>query len=129
LKTIEDIKVVNGIAVLEGVSFAEEANVVDMFLKTHTKIKYASVVTNDQRSFALINGKLTLSKDKTFVNPYYVEKSIEIESKKELPELNNVQSHMMNKNLEQRVEELEEKVSKLCNLLLKVTQISSEYIK
>ncbi|HEY8364062.1 MAG TPA: hypothetical protein VIK84_00700 [Haloplasmataceae bacterium] len=71
MKTINDFKIIDGVAILEGVAYAEEAKVVDEYLKNNPNIKYASVYTFDNRYFELKNGRLLSTNEKTFVNPYY----------------------------------------------------------
>lgn len=71
MKTINDFYIEDGIAKLNGVSFVEEAKVVDEFLKANPNIKYASLKASDGRRFKLINERLQISKEDTFINPYY----------------------------------------------------------
>lgn len=70
MKTTNDFKIIDGIAVLEGISYKEEAIVVDEFLKNNSNIIYVSLKTKDNRFFELNNGKLILSKNTKFINPY-----------------------------------------------------------
>jgi len=83
MKTIKDFKIIDGIAVLEGVSYAEEAKVVDEFLKNNPNVRYASIYTKDNRYFELKENNLFFTKEKTFENPYYdsKEETIVVESK------------------------------------------------
>jgi len=53
MKTINDFKIIDGVAVLKGVAYAEEAKVVDEFLKSNPNIRYASIHTKDNRYFEL----------------------------------------------------------------------------
>lgn len=73
MKKTSDFIIRNSIAILEGVAYIEEVKVVDDFLRNHPEIKYASVVTDDKRHFELADGKLKLTKEETFLNPYYEE--------------------------------------------------------
>ncbi|MFA7689192.1 MAG: hypothetical protein WCX96_03805 [Bacilli bacterium] len=87
MKTINDFKIINGVAVLEGISYADEAKVVDEYLKQNTNVLYVCVMTKDGRYFVLKNDKLIYSNEKTFTNPYYCEDSILKKTKKELEPL------------------------------------------
>lgn len=71
MKKIEDFKIINNTAILEGIAYREEAMIVDEFLKNNQNIQYVSLKTNDNRSFELIKGKLIPSINSTFINPYY----------------------------------------------------------
>jgi len=74
MKTVDDFKIINNVAILEGVSYLEEVRVVDTFLHLNPQIQYASVITKDNRYFCLEQGKLVSTKEQTFLNPYYQEK-------------------------------------------------------
>lgn len=102
MKTIDDFKVIDGVAVLEGVMLASEASIVKDFLINHKEIKYASVYTNDKRYFKLENDRLISSHERTFENPYYIE-PIVVEEKEP-------QSIDKLKELEERISILESKL-------------------
>lgn len=84
MKKTDDFKIIDGIAVLEGISYKEEAMIVDEFLKNNPDIINVSLKTKDNRYFELNNGKLILSNKTKFCNPYYNvksnDKSIEIDT-------------------------------------------------
>lgn len=71
MKTINDFIIIDEVAVLKDVSYAEEAKIVDEYLKLNKHIKYASVITKDSRYFELKNEKLINSKEDKFINPYF----------------------------------------------------------
>lgn len=72
MKTINDFKIIDGVAVLEGVAFVLEAKVVDEFLSKNPNIARASVIAKDGRYFELKEGRLVQTKERTFPNPYFV---------------------------------------------------------
>jgi len=116
MKTVNDFKIIDGVAILEGVAYAEEAKVVDEFLKNNPNIKYASVYTFDNRYFELKNGRLLSTNEKTFINPYYVVSDYEKVDNKDF--LGNLSNHdLMTKinDLEARLAKLE-KIFKLFNI-------------
>lgn len=71
MKKIEDFKIINDTAILEGIAFKDEAIIVDDFLKNNSNIKNVSLKTSDNRYFELVNKKLILSSTTTFINPYF----------------------------------------------------------
>jgi hypothetical protein len=124
MKTVNDFNIKDGVVVLEGVAYAEEARVVDEFLKVHTEIKLASVFTNDQRSFRLDNGKLVLTNDKTFINPYF---DLTTEDSKSIlyPHTEKTDSS----NLEQRIIALEKDLLEYESLLKSILSLLTKFIE
>ena len=108
MKTINDFKLINGVAVLEGVSYAEEAKVVEEYLKNNNNIEKASVIAKDGRRFELKDGRLVLSSEPTFLNPYYT-----IEKKHE----EEVVSKLVESNLEARINRLDKLIDEVLGLL------------
>ena len=96
MKNINDFKIINNVAVLEGVAYLEEAKVVDSFLRLNPQIQYARVVTKDNCYFCLEQGKLMSTKEQNFLNPYYKEGQV-----------------FNSSDLEARVLYLEQKLAKL----------------
>lgn len=112
MKTINDFKLIDGIAVLEGVAYIDEAKVVDEFLKNNSKIKYAKVVSKDNRHFKLDNNRLVITEEEKFLNPYY-KNTNEFNSI-----LNSTNNEKIYKSLEERVKDLEDKQEKLIQTLV-----------
>lgn len=107
MKSINDFKIIDGIAILKGISFVEEQKIVDEFLKEHQYIQYAKVVSEDNRFFKLQNNRLILSSEETFINPYYNNENITIDVFNDQP-----------KSLDARIEKLEEKQELLLQVLV-----------
>jgi|SRR5690554_1806913 len=124
MKTIDDFKIIDGVAILSDVKYAEEAKVVDVFLKNNPKIKYGSVYTKDNKNYELKDGRLLFTKEKRFINPYYqkgvedvnIPMNIYTKSQDVLP-LNNFDKPNESKDLEKRIIFLENKVSEYQDLL------------
>ena len=112
MKTVNDFKIIDNVATLEGIAYAEETKVVEEFLKNNINIKYASVFTKDNRYFELVSGKLLFTKEKMFINPYYNDNE-EIEK----------QTTLQKGNLENRITCMEDKISNLENIMKKHKQI------
>lgn len=103
MKTINDFIIEDEIAKLNGVSYSEEAKVVDEFLRMNPNIKYVSVKSKDGRSFKLNNERLQITNEDTFINPYYQDVKV----------LNSISTIEESINLEAKVSILEEKIIKL----------------
>ena len=73
MKRKEDFKVMGEVAVLEGVSYQEEAKIVEEYLKEHEEIRYVRVVTKDGRGYELKDSSLIRTQEDRFINPYYRE--------------------------------------------------------
>lgn len=124
MKTINDFKIIDGVAVLEGVAYAEEAKVVDEFLKSNSNVKYASVYTKDNRHFELKDNKLFFTKKDKFLNPYYsqgnddtnllIEKYVKSSNLSTLKKSNKVNSL---KELEKKILFLENEIYEYKNIL------------
>ena len=131
MKSIQDFKIVNGVAILEGIAYAEEAKAVDDFLKTNKEIKYASVFTKDKRYFELKNDKLVLSKEEQFINPYFVQneiKEINVGFDKEVVKTNSpIEIFDMStlKEYEHIIYSLEEKVTLYKKTLIEIENLIS----
>lgn len=132
MKTINDFKIIDGIAILEGVAYLEEARVVDEFLKINSTIQYASVVTNDNRYFELSDGKLILSKETKFNNPYFKSNSISKGDDEILSDelLNNNNNYFEDQilHLEERVKILEHNNNLINKTLLEITELLNKLL-
>ena len=71
MKTINDFKIIDGVAVLEGVAFVLEAKVVDEFLSKNPNIARASVIAKDGRYFELKEGASRADEGKDFPQPVF----------------------------------------------------------
>lgn len=79
MKTIDDVIIVDGIAVLEGIQYQAEANAIRLFLEGHPEIKHAKVTSLDGRLFELTDNGLVKTDKEVFDNPYYIEQEQELE--------------------------------------------------
>ena len=134
MKTINDFKLVNGVAILEGVAYAEEAKVVDDYLKANNQIKSVSVISKDGRNFELRNGKLVLSNGQNFSNPYYTKYINEIKDNVTITEneyltVNQSRSEMTNNGFNQKLLYLEERFNKLENIIKEISILLESYSK
>ena len=118
MKTTNDFKVLDRVAYLKGISYAEEVRVVDKFLKENPDIKFASVQTMDNRYFELKDNKLVYTMEEKFLNPYFVEEK-EIENK----EISSIISDDKILNLESRIINLEDRLNKYDGILTKIALI------
>ena len=130
MKTIQDFKIEKGVAILEGVTYAEEAKVVDKYLQNNKKIPFAAVLTKDGRNFELRDGKLVLSNKKAFANPYFTqdrnEENIVLEKYSNslyLSSLNKVSNVEKIDKLEMRIKALEDKITSYQKLLMEIKSI------
>lgn len=131
MKTINDFKIINEVAVLDGVAYAEEAKIVEEYLINNKEVKYVSVLSKDGRYFELKNCKLVLSNEERFINPYFIKKSNlicdELDSKvskqKKLEPILNVS----NIELDQKFYYLEERLGKLYSLMNEITKLLKSY--
>lgn len=73
MKKENDFINVGGTATLNGLSYAEEAKIVDIYLKKNSDICNVCLTTNDGRFLELKNGRFVLTDKSTFINPYYRE--------------------------------------------------------
>jgi hypothetical protein len=128
VKTIQDFKIEKGVAILEGVTYAEEAKIVDEYLRNNKKISFVSVLTKDGRNFELREGKLLLSNKKTFINPYFTQERNEARDVSEKYTNSSYLSSLTKSNyteelekLEQRVKALEDRISSYQKLLIEIT--------
>jgi len=132
MKTIKDFKVVNGVATLEGVAYAEEAKVVDEFLKANDQIKQVSIISKDGRNFELKNKKLVLSNEQYFLNPYLIKeiKDDNQETVENILNKNNIDNRIMNiHEIEQQLKILDNKVNEINSLIKQISQLLNTNIK
>ena len=123
MKTINDFKVINEVAILEGVAYAEEAKVVDDYLKANNQVNQVSVISKDGRNFELKNGKLVLSNGQVFLNPYF---------HKEIKALNPevIESKVMNINeIENQLKIHDEKIDNINYLLKNIAELLKTNLK
>ena len=136
MKKTSDFIIRNSIAILEGVAYIEEVKVVDDFLRNHPEIKYASVVTDDKRHFELADGKLKLTKEETFINPYYENlyaykkkegssyiEPLVIDSQPEVVIEKQPETEKVNTSLENRILSLENQLSNVQLLLKEIMKL------
>lgn len=71
MKSVQDFKIINQVAVLEGVAYQEEAKVVVEYLSTHPDIKNVCIQSHDGRYFKLVKNQLVLTTEEVCLNPYY----------------------------------------------------------
>src|SRR5690554_2347589 len=114
MKTVNDFEVINGVAHLSGVAYAEEALVVKEFLKDNPNIKYASIVTRDNRHFELKDNRLVFSREERFINPYY-------NGDNETNDNFTADISDNNQKLESRIEAIEKAVERINSIISKVT--------
>lgn len=129
MKTIEDFEIIDGIAILKDVAYAEEANVVDEFLKNNKDVKFVSVLTKNGCHFELKNRKFVFSKEGKFLNPYFIEDRILINEGKEEVKKNNLEPlfNVSIYELDQKIFYLEEKMDKLNSLLKDIGNLLFSY--
>jgi hypothetical protein len=131
MKTIKDFKIKGEAAILEGISYANEAIVVEDFLKANPTIKYVKVVTKDNRNFELKDSKLVFTKEEQFINPYYVNIN-PINNDKVINNDTNVINNRdkeNNLNIEDRIKCLEDKSLKYEKMLKEVAIVLSSITK
>jgi len=117
MKTVNDFKIINEVAVLDGVAFAEEAKVVDEFLRDNIKIEYVSVISKDKRYFELKNSKLILTKEQKFINPYYLCEDKALNDLKPYNKKDLLLESSSLEELQQRIKHLENSKIKLIEML------------
>lgn len=132
MKTINDFKVVNGVAILEGVAYAEEAKVVDEFLKVNNQINQVSIISKDGRNFELKNGKLVLSNGQSFINPYFNKEINTINQEIEESKLNMVNNDDGIMNIHEIKQQLiiqDKKIEKINFLIKEMLNLLNSYLK
>ena len=133
MKTISDFKVVNNIALLEGVAYAEEAKVVEDYLKNNNHINQVSIVSNDGRNFELKNGKLVLSSVQTFLNPYFIKEipaiNKDVEERKSISSDNFGDSIMNIHDIEFELKTQELKIENINSLIKEISKLLNSYIQ
>lgn len=133
MKTVTDFKIIDGIATLEGVAFSEEASVVDYFLKNNNRIQKASVISIDGRSFELREGKLVLSIDKTFFNPYYTNEIITNNLNDEKKDMNLIdyknENYVTVEKIEKQLLIQEKRIDKLFTIIEGISVLLNSYLK
>src|SRR5690606_9761516 len=122
MKTKNDFIIENNKAILVGVSYAEEAKVVDEFLNENQGIKYVQIVTKDGRNFKLSNGKLIFTKEESFINPYYIDENKKSDNPSNIKcEMNDGLENSSNQDrlllLERRLVRLEDRIDNIIKTL------------
>lgn len=100
MKSVHDFKIINQVAVLEGVAYQEEAKVVVEYLSTHPDIERVCIQSHDGRYFKLAKNQLVLSTEEVSLNPYF-----------------NTMQHTKEKSFEEKYEELKLTIRKIKSLL------------
>lgn len=139
MKTKEDIIILNGVATLNGVSYVQEAKVLNNFLEENPNIEYASIQTKDSRYFEIINGKLIKSENNKFRNPFFVVINNnecllkQVQEKHYNQNTNEKQSYIKEEtivennndeiNVSQKLKTIENRLIKLENVLMNIESI------
>ena len=72
MKTVNDFYIQDGIAILDGVKYKEEAKVVEEYLRSNPFIKHVKITSQDGVSYELLDSKLVKSEKKVNLNPFYM---------------------------------------------------------